>query len=84
MLRAAAVLQDGKYLLLLGLEETNLRLLQEGRPILVSVAAMVPPEVAESLLASKLEIAIYYGKDRAHLISQLRGFPMPEPEEQSG
>lgn len=67
MIVATAVTPDGGALLVLGLEGENMRLLQDGKPLIV------PPEQATEYLQGRplKGLLICYGETEADLVAEL-------------
>lgn len=67
MIVATAVMEEGGALLVLGLEGENVRLLTDGKPLVVP-----PHQIAEYLQGRPLKgLVICYGETEADLIAEL-------------
>ena len=71
MIKAVATGKDGRPLIIIGLSDRNIELLQRGRPILI--------DGRELGLGLDCQIALMTGKDEAEIVLQLRnaGFGIP-------
>lgn len=66
MIRAAAKTDKGRTIVMLGLEDGNLQLLQEGKPIHIHFEEMDIPFAAE--------ICIFYAKDKMETEKEFQKF----------
>ena len=73
MLKAMAKLEDGRFLIVLGISEGNVVRLKQGQPISFDPMAIKVPHGAE--IAS---ITLFYGKDEADLHRQVRTLIGPD------
>lgn len=73
MFKALAKLEDGRFLIVLGISEANVARLKQGQPISFDPMAIKVPRGAE--IAS---ITLFYGKDEADLHRQVRTLIGPE------
>jgi len=77
MIKAVLKESNGRTILLLGLSEENIKLLQQDRPMLLDLASLPSTSALDGLL-KEAKIAIIAGKTEESIVNRLRATLGPE------